>query len=48
VTANSAGVSDLEMQVRIFLDNEGANIVAKIPPFTNGNSTVLVELPAPP
>jgi hypothetical protein len=47
VTANSSGVSDLAMQVQVFLDNAGSNLVATIPPFTNANSSLLAVLPAP-
>ena len=48
VTANSSGVSDLAMQVQVFLDNAGSNIGTTIPPFTNANSSLLAVLPAPP
>jgi len=33
--------------VQVFLDNEGSNLVATIPPFTNANSSLLAVLPAP-
>jgi hypothetical protein len=47
VTANSAGVSDLAIQVQVFLDDEGSNLVATIPPFANANNSLLAVLPAP-
>ena len=48
VTANFSGKADLDMQVQVYLDNAGSNLVATIPAFTNGNSSPLALLPAPP